>query len=93
MPVDVLWAVRNTVWASPRTVLAICRRRSSAIGFRFCGMMLLMPVSERSSRSHGAGSWYWTCTSSLNCPTAIAEMARAEASSVLESTDDTWLAS
>ena len=55
MPVDVLCAVRNTVWASPSTVLAIWRSRSSTIGFRFCGMMLLIPVRERSSRSHGAG--------------------------------------
>ena len=89
MPVEVLCAVRKTVWASPTTVLATSRSRSSAIGFRFCGMMLLMPVSERSSRSHGAGSWYWTCTSSLNCPTPMAEMARTEASSVFESTEET----
>ena len=62
-------------------------------GFRFCGMMLLTPVRERSRSSQGAGSWYWTCTSSMSWPIDRAEIARVDATSVFESTDETWLAS
>ena len=62
-------------------------------GFRFCGMMLLTPVRDRSSSSHGTGSWYWMWTSSMSWPIDRAEIARVDATSVFESTDETWLAS
>ena len=68
-------------------VLVCCRNSTSAVGFRFCGMMLLVPVTSPPDRtSHGLVCVYCAAMSSASMPIVKALVdARAAASTPVSS--------